>query len=54
MNKEIIRGMMTSNNSNEQNNLVMTKLKEENENLNQNVERLYKENNVYREKVHIN
>ncbi len=42
---------MTSNNSNEQNNLVLTKLKEENENLNQNIERLYKENNVYREKV---
>lgn len=42
---------MTSNNSSEPNNLVLTKLKEENESLNLNIERLYKENNGYREKV---
>jgi hypothetical protein len=45
---------MATNNSNEQNNIVMSKMKEENENLNSNIERLYKENNGYREKVNLN
>ena len=42
---------MATNNLNEQNNIYLSKLKEENNTLNQNIERLYKENKEFREKV---